>query len=738
MHFVREKLTGSFNNEIQGHSWDSLDKAFKPVIYGATQELYKLLPEGYGARGLRGDLFMTPSKDLFYYLFSTSCDSVIAGAVCNSDQGKTDWTRFRNGIGKVFGSQDWQPDSYISEQFKLLREEAKPLSVSEWERRAAVMLQRRNLREMVKLISSKPSVSLPEIVGDRTPFEISEDVQLLEELGIITREFEIYCLQTQQKVSCVSNLAALEEASKRGFRCFHCGRSISEERVVQSLSITENGRRISAKNMWLAMLVGAALADQGVNPANILFRCEQNSEIVEVFADALGSLFMFSVSEDEITPDVAFRFLTRARFFDPQWSYLVSPVSIGQSSLRVIESIGERFSVVEGLSNLDNVISEGVKKAADHVIDDILKSFLPLTPIEVGNWASAYLLGEDKSVVSAQRQKVADSAPAEGAAIAEAAVEVSSPESVVEDVEPAGTVAQEKHAQEPEKEETLLKAEEHIAETVAAAEEPAPEIGDNEQTAKASEEERKTYLAINDITADILADLPMACENNDTESVSKLINSISELPGSSAMVADSTGQPFLGWLGTVNDSETVAAAQFDLMLAVNATVEELDLGQLRSVMICSDSDTLHVHASVDDYDLITHQKCSEVDAVPAPSKAGTRNLKKSLQSLNSLPGINGSMVFNENGEVVEQAGIAKAKALAAGFAKLATENVLSFCSDAACEPLRAFMVKTDRAFYFVLNLRSKGYLLCQLGAKAPAYVWRNDLSIEASDVLAYL
>ena len=689
MQFIREKLTGSFQSQAGGNLLQALDDAFKPVIFGATEELFKeksqFLPQGVCGRKLIGDLFVTESKDVFFYRFSPKFDSLVAGAVCNSERGNSDWRRFRDGLSGFLGRRDWKNDIDVSDKFKMLAEETQPLVVSDWERQAAVALQQPSLRELINVISKTDSCTLQEAAGDRPVEEVKEDVQMLVDLGVITSEFEVYCRQTRQKVSCVASLEALDEASKRGFKCFHCGHAINEERVVQVLSITNNGRRFTSKNMWMAFLVGAALTDEGVDPQNISYRSENQGEIVEIFADVRGALFMLSVSEDEITPGAAFRFLTRTRFFDPDWGFLVTPVEVGTDARLVVSNGSDRFAVVEGLASLGEAVRLGVTRAAQKEVMDLLCKFDGLTSIDVGRWASEYMMGPDEVIGG-------DSEP-EASPIVQA-----------------------------ESEEVDIDDEEEVQEKEEPQVEPA-----------------RAAIAISDITGKILERLPQAVESTDTDEVNVLVCSVSGLPGCSAMVAGADGMSFLGCLDTVDDSDTVAALQLDLMQSVTKALSAYDKGALRSVMLCSDSETLHVHASVDGYNLITHQRSAEIDAIKKVDdshKKSVMRLKKALQGLVSLPGVAGSVAFDNNGEVLQAVGLDNALDLAGYFAQLVKESFAPFCTDTSLNPQHAFLVQTENNSYHLLCLPDEKYLLSVLHTTTPAYVWRNDISFEAGYVAA--
>ena len=189
---------------------------------------------------------------------------------------------------------------------------------------------------------------------------------------MLTREHEVYCRKTEQKISRVSSLAALDEASGRGFKCFHCGRSISQEQIRQLLMATPEGLRLSRPNVWLAMLLGGILVEKGVDPARVLWRQEPIHHIVEVFADVEGGLLMFQVLEDGVSADQAFRFLARTRFFRPDIGFLVTPTAVREEARAVLRSMRPGWRSLTTSKNWDRI--EGSAKASRTVVHLLLDS----------------------------------------------------------------------------------------------------------------------------------------------------------------------------------------------------------------------------------------------------------------------------------------------------------------------------------------------------------------------------
>ena len=743
MQFIRERMTGHFEDKADGRLFDEMGDSFKPVIYGATQEFFDMLPGMQNERRIQGDFFITSHRDLFYYIFSPGFDALTAGAVCNSVRARIDWHKFREALTKSVGGGEWNNAASVSEQFQALLEETSPLNVSDWERKAAVALQRNNLRSMLKIVASRPSISLQEAAGDRGLFEVSEDVQLLENLGMITRDFEIYCVDTNQKISCVSTLSALDDAAKRGFKCFHCGRSISAERIVQSLSITESGLRLSAKNMWLAYLVGAALCDAGVDPNKIVVKSENNGDIVEVFADVKGSLMMFAVSEDELTSDVAFRFITRSRFFNPEWGYLVTPVDVNADVRKVITSVSDRLDVIEGLDALSGVVREGAAKASDKVLQDLLASFNNYTKLDIGGLISDYMLNKAFSAAPAAAD-APDFIPiiaVEAADEPEAAEELNSDASAVQESLAGG------HDAESDRADEMNSAEDGSDSAAADESSPSEDIsaageiyGEGNSEIDLKSDAVPEEHNFQSIIENVLRLMPAACESNDTDEVNALISSVAEMDDCSIMVATPDGLPFLGDLNTVYDSDLVAALQLDLMQNVANALADNNLGSLKNVILCSADNTMRVYFSADDLTVITHQKAAEIDGIAVKHSKSTPNLKRALKGLRSLPGVSKCMVLTVDGELVQSIGFnpdeENESSIAECFSYMMRDVINGFCADVDLGEVRACAMRTDKAVYHVMRLGSDHYLVSELGSKVPDYVWRRDVPAEASFVLA--
>ena len=511
MQFVRRKLTDLHSiSDSKNALAHLLSQKFRPVISGGHERFVEMLGKEGTLASLDGDVVITPSGAMFYYHFLPEENALIVGGAWDEKDGTSAWEDYLQTVSKAIPQAKSQDLPVVSPYFEFLREDSEPLQVGPWERKAAACLRSPGVRQLLKVVSERGVVSLPEAAQGRSVFEVGEDVKTMADMNIINCEFEVFCKETGQKVSRVSSLAALDEAAKRGFRCFHCGKAISDEQIVQSLSVCPQGAVLARHNMWLAYTVGAALLDCGVNAEHILFRSEDNNNSCEVFADYKGSLLMFSISEQGLDANSVFRIITRSRFFHPDCTFAVTSGAVSAEAYKVIEAEGERMFIVNDIDALQETINSVSNRACRSVIGDFLAGIDNMTSVNVGRIVGEYFLGvpEVKAPsaaveVETSSQVVADAVAQtvepEVATTQEPVTQVTEPE-VAEAVESAAVAAEEPVAEatepeavateepvaeatEPEVVATVEPAAEATEPEVAATEEPAAEVVEPEVTA---------------------------------------------------------------------------------------------------------------------------------------------------------------------------------------------------------------------------------------------------------------
>lgn len=490
MQFVRRKLTDLHSiSDSKNALADLLGQKFRPVISGGHERFVEMLGKEGTSASLDGDVVITPAGAMFYYHFLSEENALVVGGAWDEKDGTSAWEEYLELVNKAVPQAKIQELPVVSPYFEFLREDSEPLQVGSWERKAAACLRSPGVRQLLKIVSERGVVSLPEAAQGRSVFEVGEDVKTMADMNIINCEFEVFCKETGQKVSRVSSLAALDEAAKRGFRCFHCGKAISDEQIVQSLSVCPQGAVLARRNMWLAYTVGAALLDCGVSSEHILFRSEDNNSSCEVFADYKGSLLMFSISEQGLDANSVFRIITRSRFFHPDCTFAVTSGAVSAEAYKVIEAEGERMFIVSDIDTLQETINSVSDRACRSVVGDFLAGIDAMTSVNVGRIVGEYFLGTPEvkvpsaaveAAVETLASAVSSAVSAVGSALKdiESEVAAATEEPIAEAVEPQTVAAEEPVAEVVEP--AAVAAEEPVAETAepeaVAAEEPAAEV----------------------------------------------------------------------------------------------------------------------------------------------------------------------------------------------------------------------------------------------------------------------
>lgn len=785
MQFIREKLSCPFSKKAESSIFGALENEFSPVVAGGRREFLKELHLGIDSscEDLSGDLFVSPDGTLCFYKISPDHKGIMAGAAWNDESGRGYWDKFRGILSSISGKSDWQAAPILSSRFVMLLEECQLLDAGEWERKAAIVLQRPQLRRLVKIINSKVNISLQAASEGRPLKEVGAEVQEMEEMGVINREFQVFCRETHQMVTCVSSLAALDDASGRGFKCFHCGRSISEEQIVQTLGITLQGQRLAQPNMWLAIMVGAELIDLGVDPNRIVYRSEDNFKTVEVFADVLGSLFMFSIQEDGVTPDSAFRFLSRTHFFKPDFGFIVTPRAANCESLAVLNN-GENLCVVDNMADLGRLLKEAIEKSSKHVISELLEGFSGKTELCIGDIIGNYYFGPEakKEVIEPEAQEELPAVLLETAQ-PEEQLEVAQVEEPLEIIEEPSVISEPEIAEreevseipaeeildipenieaaeielaeekaEPEQPEEPLTAEaeqvEASAEVAVEQELPAEEIVLDEQPASEFSEtpcDSSVFAEMSEAISEIMAQIPEIYESNDPDSVAALLEQFSAVEGASAMLADSEGSPFAGSMETCDDPDMAAALQCDLVAGVSANLSDAGLGALKHVYICGRPGTIGVYYSADEgLNLVVHSVYELQNEVVAHDAGGRKRrdaFRYVLSEIRALPGVAGAIIAKSDGSVHEADmpfDIDTIEHIAAAAGHILSESAAEFADNMGYAPVVGIIVGTDEAAYSIIPLGMNFVLITQMEPGANEQLWRVSIPARAGVAFSVL
>ncbi len=100
---------------------------------------------------------------------------------------------------------------------------------------------------------------------------ISRD--LLNELianGLVIKDYLIICRLTGRQILRISSLETIKEAEKKGFKCFMCGKPLSEEIFEEAIFITPSITEYLKGNRWLLSLLIYVLTEELAIPKDMI------------------------------------------------------------------------------------------------------------------------------------------------------------------------------------------------------------------------------------------------------------------------------------------------------------------------------------------------------------------------------------------------------------------------------------------------------------------------------------
>ncbi|MCE7872889.1 hypothetical protein DYH09_21255 [bacterium CPR1] len=785
MHLVRERVTARVSTELEDSLWKHLCSQFQPLVTDVALGFRRTLGLEVKPNRSGGEMFLAPGGEVLYYLVGGDRKSLEVGAVSGPES--SIFLDFRAAIEEILGSKKWAPMPSISDRFRLLAEDAEPFRASDSDLEAAEVLANRGLRLLLNEVRKRPGQLLSAFPGKRQAGQLEAHANELDRMGLVTRIFEVFDRETGNKLLRTESYEALEEASTRGFKNFLSGRPIMEERVEQLLTLTERGRRLSQANIWLAFLVARELQRCGIAEQDILWISERDAHILDLFVAYQGALLFFEVQEDSVAPDQAFRFLTRARYFQPDAAFLVCPQQLNRDAVQVLLRLNHKepsVYVVDDLTTLEERLKEVMVRSSTANVQRLLARFEQLTVLKVADLVGEHLLGPapeepvaepDEPEVEVEDQvahhaSVSSTLPDDidalvGELLEDVDVDVSSGPledeaedassleneeeltSVIEDLPvdfDAGLDLDETIVQDDGVGldlDALLEEEPALEEATAAeemtfGEELVPEM------MGLPEHERTNEERLEQVLRHILEDLQTQGLTTRVKEVEELLSEVLEVEGCSASLASREGLMVAGKLETVSDAPLVAALQSTLYDAFARATEEGELGWLASLGVEGGQSRLFIQPAIDDLHLLVHESRGhrehEDGASSLPGELVLREaiLKKVMEDLGRLEGVQGNLVTSRDGlpidyQVEEELNL-EVLGVVLTQAMVDSEQALERLEMA---PARQFLLRTETRWFSVIPLDKEAVMITLLAPDIPRDVWHYKL-ISAAQMLA--
>lgn len=782
----RERLRVPVPRAAEMHIHEELRNDFPGLIHEVKSGFWKALSLGFKDSGeaVLGEVYLTGSDSMLYYRVDPNRQFIEAGCLLDGPEGAQTFQGFCERIREaVWPSKadtrqaTWGPCDDPQERLRMVREEGHTLNPGRAQLDAARALASPSRRRILGSIAGNRNTLLENLATDGTSvMEVGQEVQLLEALGLVQKDFVVFCREQGNQISRVQSYTEIEEATRRGFKCFSCGRPMAEERIDQLLSCTTEGALMTRPNHWLSLLMSQTLTELGVPvDSQVAIRGEATARVSNLFASQDGFLLMFEMREEGVRLDDVYRFLSRVRYYRPDAAFYVTTAPIPSDARMYLDSSGEHRNVtlIESLDQLEPRIRDVISRKQKERMCHVLRELEPQTRVDVEALVYEFLFGKEVAEEAAAPMQTGTAthgsetpfAPhettrpaeemlssAEGAASDSRPVPAYGEATGITGVEPLPDQGAE--TMPPQGLELDLTPLEDVS-LVMVHEEMLPDqpileiqevidMGDMGDMGGISER------ALNDERRDqtlrrVVDDLQAHGVSGRAEAVEALLTEISHLPNHSSALVSPEGLILAEMLDGELPADQMAPLTLEIHDFVQRSLEELDLGRAVRIVIESMADRLHIRPTGSHAVLLVREARPprELEAELAgtlPDEMLLREalLKKVLDDLMVVEGVRGAIVSSRDGLAIDYAledESVPADVLSALLSPVLVDNEKTF-KRLSLYPVRQMTIRTSTALYSLVPLDKEGVLITLIDPNTPREVWLSRLQGAANMLIS--
>ena len=781
MEIIRERISTTLTRDKSEKLWSELNNSYNSIINKMQSELR----EKIGLKNVNpqhfylGDIFYSDSGQMLFYRFIEDENTLEAGSFIVTDEEKEAYSEFKSIIQNTIsliktGQIDWEPVLYTNKQFNLICEETEILTAQKREMNAAFEMKDDSLRNLLKQIKEKGCCFQEDLLSGPDDYETPGKLAKLEELGLITKEFFIFCRETGQQISRVNSLAALEDARAHGFKCFSCGRLISEEKISPQIKSSQLGEKFSHSNYWLALHLIYILENMGYNVNNAYYKTERENKVFDLFYKTMDQFFMFEVKDDPLKLEEVFLFLSRVNFYKPFRAVLISSHTVSpEVKLYLKNSQGNiPITLIEGIKNLESEINNCFLDVKKMYQENLFKSFSPQTYLKVKELLSEkfFPIAETEEAVEEIEEapkpelvEITREIPA--VIIPEESEELVQMEDEVPEVSRTTELQPDMTAEiilEPESEEIEIpeiSQEEPSQEEIPPAVEELEEIPVEETGEKKQEEAAEEYVMefMESLPTEVLPveelamgidtseeDLDSQAQNIldfiDSEGISgqyprikEEIDKISSIGPYSSAIVDINGLIIASHLNEKLNGEALAAYSSGIMENIRNFLEESGIASAQTIHLEGKGGRIKIFPGKEVFVLTYEErKAGEIEdeggMLPGETVLREAILKKVLENLSHTDGVMGSVIAGRDGLIIETNLPFSLDPDSLGYlsSMVINENE-HYMESIEGGPIRQIMIKSPETLYNIIPIEAEGIFTTCLDPYVPREVWQSQL-----------
>jgi len=337
---------------------------------------------------LGGDIIYMEPDIIIYYKVPKDDEIIEIGAIGDIDE--KDFNEFalkiKTSIFDALDSPDqaWIPMKQLNASFKLLVDDSQVIQPGEEEISSAMELKDRQARDLMKVIKDKDSIFLDQLIEEIRVEDVDGITKTFTDLGLINTDFALLCNKTGQQILRIPDKSALDEISQKGFKCFICGASISDEKLVRAASCSDFGRKMLEDDFWFLVLALNALNNLGISYDKCYIYTGESPDR-NIFLNINNEAVMVQLLNRKLTLDDAYLINAHIAAYKLNYLILISTLPISSLMKSHLEQTNSDCTIrfIEGLSDLAKKLNQIFIGKEKKRLEEILTTMKELTPIPI-------------------------------------------------------------------------------------------------------------------------------------------------------------------------------------------------------------------------------------------------------------------------------------------------------------------------------------------------------------------
>lgn len=737
MNFCRQILPVIIDkNEKQGII-ASLSSKYKPFLGAGTAYLRSIGLNG-GSFKLIGDIFLDPNSSTVYYLFLPENKNYLEAGYWGQD-GEEPFIEFKSAVlatiigGRQLDSGKWKDFIYNNRRFNLFKECSLPMDPSMEERQIATLLTDDDLRNLMKEIYRRGECFVGDVIHPDKQ-QISYD--LLERLstnGLINKDYFVFCRKTEQQISRFFNIEAIQEASNRGLKCPHCGKTFMDERIEQGLSVTDKGAEFADSDLWFALYLLTVLENLNISPKNIAIREENGYRQVDACVNHFGKMIYIFLKDASTDLTDIYMFIERIKIYKPDIAIFVSEIAQNDNTRRFIEMNSDAI-IIDSPHDMQISLSELFHEIEIESVRNIISMFNHGSVLNLDRITADTMFKANRDRLTSYMARIKETAEEKASEPIQESVSLQPSERYEEF---AGEAALEELNEElsPEIEETPSadSSEDSMDDFFMIEESFATDFGSPVNVSSIPElspEERQHYENVKLLMDNIKS---LVTETNLIGAWGRLDDFMANLPDSVSVTLFMTnGLPIISY-NSFPDVNRIVALSADLLNNVSDTMPEEHLRQ-----IILDTVEYNIYLTqIGKYNMLlsTKKSSSLYEGFNAVSTPEIRSsiVPKVFSELNRIDGIKGNMLVSEEYEILEKefSDNKHGDLLADNFASAWSTYKPLVEKMVKEETLRQFAIRTDENIYSLFTFKDGTMFITLMEPNLSREVWNLKITDSA-------